>query len=300
VTTVVGLAPDERGVAAVHLAAMLARSVETDVVLTTVVPRPWPPDPNRIDEEYLALREAAAEEAQERAAAEIGAAASLSRVIRRARSVSSGLLEVAAERAATLVVLGSSAGGLLGSVALGGIAQRVLHSSETPVALTPKGFAPQVAARVSRVTVAFGRADGDSDLLLEAASAAERAGASLRVACFAVRPPTSLAGTAEGAEDLVVNEWARHLEGDVSRALRSYDARSPATGTVATRANLVVGQGTSWADAISDVSWTDGDVLVVGTTSSPVSRFFLGSHASKIVRTAPVPVFLMPRSIPLP
>jgi nucleotide-binding universal stress UspA family protein len=41
-------------------------------------------------------------------------------------------------------------------------------------------------------------------------------------------------------------------------------------------------------------------VLAVGTSSSAVSRFFLGSHASKIVRNAPVPVFLLPRSVAHP
>jgi len=62
----------------------------------------------------------------------------------------------------------------------------------------------------------------------------------------------------------------------------------------------VVGQGGSWADALTDVPWGDGEVLAVGTSSSAISRFFLGSHASKIVRNSPVPVFLMPRSAPPP
>ena len=59
--------------------------------------------------------------------------------------------------------------------------------------------------------------------------------------------------------------------------------------------DFVVGQGGSWAEALADVSWSDGEVLAVGTSSSAISRFFLGSHASKIVRNSPVPVFLMPR-----
>ena len=39
-------------------------------------------------------------------------------------------------------------------------------------------------------------------------------------------------------------------------------------------------------------------ILAVGANSSAVSRFFLGSHASKIVRSAPVPVTLVPRRRP--
>jgi nucleotide-binding universal stress UspA family protein len=64
--------------------------------------------------------------------------------------------------------------------------------------------------------------------------------------------------------------------------------------------DVVVGQGGTWADALNDVSWGSGEVLAVGTSSSAVSRFFLGSHASKIVRNSPVPVFLWPRAVPRP
>ena len=47
----------------------------------------------------------------------------------------------------------------------------------------------------------------------------------------------------------------------------------------------VIGHGESWAEAIEDIEWADGDVLVVGSSSiGPVARVFLGSRASKIVR----------------
>jgi nucleotide-binding universal stress UspA family protein len=121
---------------------------------------------------------------------------------------------------------------------------------------------------------------------------AEDIGATLRVACFAVRPLTAAAGSIEpAAEDLVVREWADDLERDIRLALLTRE------GPVAARADVVVGRGGSWAEALADVPWGSGEVLAVGTSSSPVSRFFLGSHASKIVRNAPVPVFLMPRSV---
>jgi nucleotide-binding universal stress UspA family protein len=295
-TIVIGLAPNERGAAAVHLGSMLARSTADDVVVATVVPTPWPPNPYRVDDEYLALQEKAAEEALAVARTQIGPDLSVELVTHHARSVSSGLLEVARERNATLVALGSSSGGVLGLVSLGGVAERILHSSDIPVTLAPKGFdTGQINARVSRITVGFGRADKDSDLLLTAASTAKDIGAALRVACFAVRPMTAVGGSLEPrAEDLVVQEWVRHVEGDIEAALSS------SRGSVATRVDLVVGQGSSWADALNDVTWRDGEVLAIGTSSSAISRFFLGSHASKIVRNSPVPVFLLPRSVPLP
>ena len=296
-TTVIGLAPNERGAAAVHLGSMLARSINDDVVVATVVPTPWPPNPYGVDDEYLTLQERLADEALAVARGQIGPDLSVQLVTHHARSVSSGLVEVARERNATLVALGSSSGGVLGLVSLGGVAERLLHSTDIPVALAPKGFdTGTVNARVSRITVAFGRADKDSDLLLTAASVAKDIGASLRVACFAVRPMTAATGSIEGsAEDLVVNEWAGQLEGDITQALGSRDS-----GTVTTKVDIVIGQGGTWAEAMTDLEWTDGEVLAVGTSTSAISRFFLGSHASKIVRSAPVPVFLMPRTLPLP
>jgi nucleotide-binding universal stress UspA family protein len=293
-TTVIGLAPYQRGAAAVHLGSMLARSISDDVVVVTVVPTPWPPNPYRVDAEYLAYQEEAAAEALAAARARIGPDLSVELVAHRARSVSSGLLEVARDRNATLVALGSSSAGILGLVSLGGVAERILHSADIPVTLAPTGFdTGSVNARVSRITVAFGRADRDSDLLLRAAAVAGDIGATLRVVCFAVRPLTAVTGSIEpAAEDLVVHEWASSLEHDVRLALVS-----GGHGSTSDSVDVVVGRGSSWADALTDVPWGDGEVLAVGSSSSAISRFFLGSHASKIVRNAPVPVFLMPRAV---
>jgi len=58
----------------------------------------------------------------------------------------------------------------------------------------------------------------------------------------------------------------------------------------------VVGHGASWEEAIDDVEWRDGDVLVVGSSSAaPPTRVFLGSRASRIIRHSPVPVIVIPR-----
>ena len=294
-TTVIGLAPNERGAAAVHLGSMLARSIGDDVVVATVVPTPWPPNPYHLDDEYLALQGRAAEAALAAARTQIGDDLTVELVTHHATSVSLGLLEVAQQHDATLVALGSSAGGVLGLVSLGGVADRILHSSHIPVALAPKGFSTgSVNARVSRITVAFGRADHDSDLLSVASSVAKDIKASLRVACFAVRPvPEAARGAEIGSEDLVVSEWVRHVESEIAAALSS-SGHDPAAGKI----DIVVGHGTSWAEAIADVSWGEGEVLAVGASTSAVSRFFLGSHASKIIRNSTVPVFLMPRTMP--
>ena len=54
-------------------------------------------------------------------------------------------------------------------------------------------------------------------------------------------------------------------------------------------------EGRDWDQVLELVGWDEGDVLVVG--SSPqglVSRVFLGSTATRILRHSPVPVVLVP------
>jgi nucleotide-binding universal stress UspA family protein len=292
VTILIGLTPDDRGESALALGSLLARSAGDDVVVTSVVPTPWPPNPYAPDAEYLDLQEKSADHALDQARSLLGSDVAASYLVHRARSVSSGLIEVAARSAATQIVLGSSASGTVGRVALGGIAQRVMHSTELPVALAPAGWRADSSTRLARVTVGFGRGDRDSDLLLRAQRVAGSLGAELRVACFAVRPWTAYSGSIEyGAEHLVVDEWVKQLNADIAAALGVAEPTS-----LATQVETVLGQGDTWPDALTDVSWVDGEVLVIGASSSPVSRFFLGSHAAKIVRNAVVPVILVPRA----
>ena len=295
-TVVVGLSPGDAVPPAVTLGAMLARSAHQRLVVTAVVPEPWPPNPYRSDEEFLTYQARAAEKALGEAQAQVGDYPVVDYVLRRARSVSSGLLDVAEENDASCVVLGSSSSGALNRVALGGIADRILHSSGVPVAVAPRGSSFRSACRLSRVTAAFGRGDGDSDLLALATDRAMAVGARLRVACFAVQPlapvATTLAGAAADAEDLVTDRWVASLKPIIAATLERTTSH-PSADTV----DVVVGQGPSWAAALTDIAWTDDEILVIGTSSSPIGRLFLGSHAAKIVRHSPVPVLLVPRSV---
>jgi nucleotide-binding universal stress UspA family protein len=270
----------------------MARSGGEQVVVATVVPTPWPPSPFPGEAEFLRYAEQTAEQSLARARAQLGAELAADFVVHHARSVSSGLLELAGQRTVSLVVLGSSSAGVLGRVGLSGVAERILHSTHVPVVLAPRGFSA-AGTRVTRVTVAFGPSDERSDLLRRAAELAGTLGAGLRVASFASRPVGGYAGSIEGsAEDLVVHQWARQLERMIETALPA-----GGDGTLATQVDTVVGQGSSWGDAITAVPWAVGDVLAVGASSSAISSFLLGSHASKIVRNSPVPVYLMPRSL---
>jgi len=56
--------------------------------------------------------------------------------------------------------------------------------------------------------------------------------------------------------------------------------------------------GNEWREAVDDIAWEPGDVLVLGSEAAgPLAQVFLGTAASKILRHAPVPVMIVPRHI---
>lgn len=292
-TMIVGCAPDERGKAALHLAAVLARSSGDDLVVCAVLPAPWIPGMARVDAEYQQQLSTEADRALEHARAELPGDVPARFVRHRARSVAVGLLEQGEEHHASLIILGSSSAGALGQVVLGSVTDRLLHSSPISLALAPRGYRCRPGTEVDRVTVAYGGGDAET-LVVAAAAIATRLKASMRIASFAVwsRPAyTTTLGT--DPEDLVLEEWRSTLEATVARSL----ARVEGLPDVPVDVETVVGQGRVWRDALEDVVWNDRDVLVVGSSElGPVAQVFIGSRASKIVRHSPVPVIVLPRA----
>jgi nucleotide-binding universal stress UspA family protein len=272
---------------------MLARTAGDDLVVACVVPAPWVPGMARIDAEYRRALNEMADRALERAKADLPAGVPASFIRHSARSAPAGLLELAERYSAELIVLGSSSAGVFGHVALGSVSDRLLHSSPTPVALATRGFRARPDATVTRVTVAYGETSGAESLVVAAGWIAARLSASLRIASFAVwsRPayPTTL-GT--DSEDLVMQEWTAKVGQAANAAL----AQVQELAAVPHDIEIVIGRGRSWAEAIEDVGWGDGDVLVIGSSElGPVARVFLGSRATKILRHSPVPVVVVPR-----
>jgi nucleotide-binding universal stress UspA family protein len=292
-TVLVGFAPDGHGRAVLHLAAMLARSGGDDLVVCAVVPKPWPPSPARVDAEYRAHLETMAEHALDRARARLPEDLPARFLVRHARSTPAGLLEAADEHGAACLVAGSSATGGTGHVSLGSVTSHLLHSAPLPVALAPRGFRATPDARVARVTAAFGGTG--EDLVVAAAGVAGRVGASLRIASFAVHPHAPYtAGVGQEADEDMIDEWSREVRAAAQAALEDVADLPVAPHDL----EAVVARGETWDEALEDVDWQEGDVLVVGSSSmGAVARVFLGSRANQIVRHSPVPVLVVPRGV---
>ena len=94
-------------------------------------------------------------------------------------------------------------------------------------------------------------------------------------------------------EDDVLAEWLSEMRAATEETLAKVRELPDVPHDLA----AAVGMGTNWAEAIEDIEWQDGEVLVIGSSSvGPVKRVFLGSRAAKIVRHSPVPVVVVPRA----
>ena len=272
---------------------MLARSAGDDLVITSVVPAPWAPGMARIDAEYRDELDRHADRALERAKKAVPDDLPARYVRHSARSAPAGLLEQAEQHEADLLVLGSSSAGVFGHVVLGSVTDRLVHSSPITLAMAPRGFRVGSDARVTRVTAAYGGSSSAEQLVVAAAYIAAQVGATIRIASFAVwsRPDyTTTLGT--DPEELVFEEWTNQVRAATRSALAQVTDLEVAPSDV----DVVVGGGQDWADAVEDIGWDDGDVLVVGSSElGPVARVFLGSRATLILRHSPVPVVVVPR-----
>lgn len=289
---VVGQALDTRDRGALALGELLARSMRSDLVLCGVLQHRW-------------TGPTAAHAAAQREAAASFLAAARSHLpddvharddVRLARSVPSALHEAATEHATSVLVLGSSEEAVRGRIAVGSVADRVLHSSPVPVAIAPRGYSVDDQNRMLRVTVAVDSGPSSAEVLAAGAQIARRAGASLRMVTFAIRRKTMFPPEMGfDIEDSVLDAWREQAEEGQRRAVAELEARED-SDRFATVSESAVVSGPSWEHAVADLGWRAGDLLVMGSSSeSALTKVFLGSTATKLLRAAPVPVIVLPR-----
>jgi nucleotide-binding universal stress UspA family protein len=92
----------------------------------------------------------------------------------------------------------------------------------------------------------------------------------------------------DDAERLVIEQWR-------AQALEAQEkALATLPDDVVVEASVVSGR--DWEDALDSLAWDEGEVLVVGSSRlGPVARVFLGSNSTKLIRSSPVPVLVIPR-----
>lgn len=292
-TIVAGVSPTHQTTDGVALAAMLARSTDTDLLLVAVVPAPWQGKNAHLDAGYRQDLRLRAERSLADAGQTIPPEVTFTTQVRESVSVSEGLTEAATETGSPMLVLGSSTMGLLGRVALGSVTERLLHSSPVAVAVSPRGFAAAGDQRVNRVSIAYAVGPDESSLIATAAQVGGEIGAGVRLVSFAARPAAPVtSGVGLRAEDQVLDQWASDVEATTDELNRQVSA---AAGDCAVEP-AVIGRGETWSRALEAIDWSPGEVLVIGSSrTARAAGVFLGGTASKIARHSPVPVIVLPR-----
>jgi nucleotide-binding universal stress UspA family protein len=269
---------------------MLARTGDVTLTVCIVLPEVWGhPSLARVDAEYASFLASYAEDTIAEAREFVGGAVRAEYVSTSARTATEGLVTTATQTEADLVVLGSARHGPFGRFAVGSVTNEMLHTAPVPVALTPRGFSPSSEARLRRITCAFAGSTRSRTAFDAAVQLSRRHELPLRLITLVVRDRQMYPSqVGYSAERLVAEQWRAQAEDAQNRALSTLPDDVPVeTGIVS---------GRNWEEALDSLPWEEGEVLVVGSSRlGPVRRVFLGSNSTKIVRSSPVPVVVIPR-----
>lgn len=289
-TIIAGFSSSRLGSAPLNLAAQLSRTTGEKVVATAIVERALPAGIDPIEDEYQGYVAAQARASLQKVVDAAGGH-DVSVIVHESTSIPTGLMELVDRHGADLVVVGSSSTGLLGRVALGSVTESLVHRAAVPVAIAPRGY-PSNPVAIKRLTVAYGGAANAEGLIQSGVELAKKWSAQLRIASFTVRPPAALGGSIErSAENLVIQQWTRKTRDAVLKQLN--EARA---NVAIPDVDVVIGAGIEWKDAVDNIAWEPGDMLLLGSgAAGPMAQVFLGTAASRILRHAPVPVMILPK-----
>ena len=294
-SVVVGYTPGKGGRGSLDLGLQLAHALDEPMAVVTVVPRQWStPSMARVDAEYGAYARQVGEEAERQARAyltDTTVTVDLSYRAVTGRSIASALIDAVGELDGTVLVLGSSTDGQVGRVVVGSTADKLLHASPVPLAISPREFRSVAAEGVTKVTCAFSDSQSSIAVVGRVHALAEQFGVPLRVASFGVRGATMFPPVSGiTAEDSVLDSWTEQAEAAQRRLV--------AEGVIPESTERVIGTGATWSDTMASVPWQSGEVLALGSSSiGPLARVFLGSRATKLIRHAPVPVIVLPHQV---
>ncbi|MFT4200237.1 universal stress protein [Gordonia sp. (in: high G+C Gram-positive bacteria)] len=198
-------------------------------------------------------------------------------------SIAAGIIAEAQRTGAVLIVVGGSGGGIVGSHSLGSVVNDLLRSSPLPVVLAPRGIRNSAVSTTTQITCALGTRAGAVGLLNFAITAAQRARVPLRLISLVALEQLPTGGADPDAQARAV----AHVE----KVLHTAQERLP-DGVEVTSA---IAHGPTVEDAITQLEWHDGDLLMVGSSRlAAPARIFLGATAAKMLRVLSVPVAVLP------
>jgi nucleotide-binding universal stress UspA family protein len=252
---------------ALSLAGMLASAAGRELVLVCVAPAPGGSDASADDAEKLLADAPVAAEVERRLVAD--------------DSVARGLHRVAEAEGASAIVVGTPSRALPGRIAMGTVAERLLHGSPCAVALAPRGHAAR-AGEFRNIVVAYTASDEARAALRVAAGLAQASGATVRVVSVVGAAPSW-----HGDPDAWRAGAREANRADLDRSLRAL------ASTVAVEGRVLDGDP---VDAVLESAHGWADLIVTGSRGyGPQRRVLLGSVSSGLLERAQVPVLITPR-----
>ena len=282
---VVGYTATKPGRDAVAFAARLAAALDAVLDVAIILPRSdrsviTPPDAG-YERHLRAQAQTWIAQAIDRIPADVVAHAH----VRPAESFAEGLIEIADELRASHVVVGAADGASRGRHRLGSTTTELLHSSDVPVVLVPRGarkIAPETG--ITRLTVAVGTRPGADALIAETAALAQGLGVPVRLLSLLPvdLPPSADTGAIRLASSTKADEVLAAARAELPAGLHT---------------DVAVAAGESIEEAVSYLDWQPGEVVLVGSSRlAQPRRLFLGSTAAKMLHEITVPVIVVPRT----
>ena len=267
----------------VALAAVLASALDASIDIVIVI---------RSDEPlmegsgpYRKVLDAKAEQWLSGARAQVPEGIEVATHIARHGSFAQGLMEFAAEHDADMIVVGGAGDGLLNRHTVGSVAGQLLHASPVPIALAPRGYRNGAQRTLTGLTAAVPTRAGTADPSALAITIASAAHLPLRLVSL-----VSLEDDEADVDGPSLETRQRHVAAaqanleNAARKLPDVDGLES-----------VVADGSSLDEAVASLQWTDGDILFLGSSRlAAPKRVFLGSSATKILRSTPAPVIVVP------
>ena len=287
---VVGFDGSDHAHDAIALAAGLARLSDGELVIAAV----YPFDAGYDAMTYGDFSKEARAAAQRHAASPVPGAPVAARVVVGAASAAHGLDRIAREHDADAIVVGSTTRGVVGRIAPGSTAERLLHGAPCSVAVAPVGYAdtcPPVFP--GRIGVAYDGSPEAASALRDATVLATRADATVRL--ISAVEPVAFASWGPAIEVAGDHELTRERLEQARRDAE--EAAAELRDRIEVETEVLEGDP---ADVLVERS-ADVDLLVCGSRGYGLLRqVLLGGVSARLLRGAHCPVLVHPRSASVP
>lgn len=295
---VVGINDGTQSQDALALGLAISSATKASLTVVNVYPVAYDyPSQAHVDAEWRSYLAEQALEVLNRAKEELAEVPDITYLTHPHRSSGLGLAEVAEDRGADMIVIGSAAGGSQDRFNGGSTSEKLFHGSPVPVAVAPYGYRIWAPQRIARAVIAYQRTN-ESDFCIKYTVRGLRntgidVGSLIHLITLTPPVPRTFRKGDGSRESAVLDELRKQASAtlDVGKAL--IKELAPSAGDVKTS----VLDGEDVARALSRFDWQDDDVLIVGSTGAgPIRRVFLGDMTYKFIRASSVPVIIVPRS----